>query len=66
MRLVRLYLGGYFALLAGALLILWRSGVLDEIPALWLTTAVSIAVGSGILLAAVSTSRAPIPQKTDE
>ena len=54
MRFVHLYLIGYFILLIGAGLALWRAGVLARIDNTWLAIAIIIAVGLGIVLAATS------------
>lgn len=54
MRFLRLYLIGYFVLLLGAAWALWESGVLREIPGVWIAIAAVIAVGLGIMLAVVS------------
>ena len=54
MRFLTLYLVGYFVLLLGAGLALWQSGVLRQIPTIWLAIGVLIAVGFGIMLAVVS------------
>jgi hypothetical protein len=54
MRFLRLYLIGYFVLLLGAAWALWESGVLSEIPGVWIAIAAVIAVGLGIMLAVVS------------
>jgi len=51
---MRLYLIGYFILLAGALLALWQAGILRQIPGVWLAIGLVTAVGLGILLAAAS------------
>lgn len=56
MRFMTFYLVGYFILLVGAALALWQSGILDEIPGVWIAIAAVIAVGLGIMLA-VSSSR---------
>ena len=56
MRFLSLYLVGYFVLLIGATWALWESGILSEIPPVWLGIAVVIAIGLGIMLA-VSSSR---------
>jgi hypothetical protein len=56
MRFVHVYLVIYFALIAGAAAALWRSGVLTEIPPVWLSTGAVVALGLGVLLAAVSTT----------
>jgi hypothetical protein len=56
MKFMRLYLIGYFILLAGAALALWQSGILREIPGIWLAIGILIAVGLGVLLAVSSTT----------
>ena len=53
---MRLYLIGYFILLVGAALALWRSGILRQIPGIWIAIGVVIAVGLGIVLAVSSTT----------
>jgi hypothetical protein len=58
MKLLKLYLVGYFVLLAGAGLALWQAGVLDDIPLIWLAIGVIVAVGLGIMLAVASSPRA--------
>jgi hypothetical protein len=59
MAFIRVYIIGYFVLLAGALLALWQGGVLAQIPLVWLALGLIVAVGLGILLAVTST-RPPI------
>ena len=54
MRFLKLYLVGYFLLLVGAGLALWQSGILDQIPGVWLAIGVLVAVGFGIMLAVAS------------
>ena len=54
MRFLKLYLVGYFILLIGAGWALWQSGILQEIPPIWLAIAGLIAVGLGIMLAVAS------------
>jgi hypothetical protein len=56
MKFMRLYLIGYFILLAGAVLALWQSGILRQIPGIWLAIGLIVAVGLGILLAVSSTT----------
>ena len=51
MRFLKIYLIGYFILLLGAGLALWRSGILHQIPGVWLAIAAVIAIGLGIMLA---------------
>ena len=58
MKYLKLYLVGYFVLLIGAGLALWQAGILDDIPGMWLTIGIIIAVGFGIMLAVASTPRA--------
>jgi hypothetical protein len=54
MRFLKLYLVGYFVLLLGAAWALWESGILEEIPGVWIAIAAIIAVGLGIMLAVSS------------
>jgi hypothetical protein len=54
MRFLTLYLVGYFVLLLGAAWALWESGILSEIPPVWLGIAALIAIGFGIMLAVAS------------
>ena len=58
MKFLKLYLVGYFILLIGAGLALWQSGLLDEIPGMWLAIGIVVAVGLGIMLAVASSPRA--------
>ena len=59
MRFLTLYLVGYFILLLGAVLALWQSGILSEIPGVWIAIGAVIAVGLGLMLA-VSSGRPAI------
>ena len=54
MRFLKIYLVGYFILLLGAGLALWRSGILRQIPGVWLAIGLIIAIGLGIMLAVAS------------
>lgn len=54
MRFVTIYLIGYFLLLGGAAVVLWQSGMLQRMSGPWLALAALVAVGLGLLLAAVS------------
>ena len=56
MKFMRLYLIGYFILLVGAALALWQSGILRQIPGIWIAIGIVIAVGLGVLLAVSSTT----------
>ena len=66
MKFLKLYLIGYFILLVGAGLALWQSGVLDEIPGVWLAIGIVVAVGLGIMLAVASSPRAVTTTTTRE
>jgi FtsH-binding integral membrane protein len=57
MRFVKIYLIGYFVLLAGAALALWQSGIMNQIPTIWIAIGAVIAVGFGIMLAVASSPR---------
>jgi len=54
MRFLTIYLVGYFVLLIGATWALWESGILSEIPGVWIAVAAIIAIGFGIMLAVAS------------
>ncbi|MGE0445640.1 MAG: hypothetical protein AB7P99_10465 [Vicinamibacterales bacterium] len=54
MRFLKIYLVGYFLLLTGALWALWQSGILAEIPGVWIAIGALVAVGLGIMLAVAS------------
>jgi hypothetical protein len=56
MKFMRLYLIGYFILLVGAALALWQSGILRQIPGIWLAIGLIVAVGLGVVLAVSSTT----------
>jgi len=58
MRFLKLYIVGYFVLLFGAAWALYESGILDEIPGIWIAVGATIAVGLGIMLAVASSPRA--------
>jgi hypothetical protein len=54
MRFLKIYLVGYFLLLLGAAWALWESGILRQVPGVWIAIAAVIAVGLGIMLAVAS------------
>ncbi len=54
MRFIHIYLIGYFLVVLGAALALWRAGVLTRISPSWLLVSALIVVGLGLLLAVVS------------
>jgi hypothetical protein len=51
MRFIHLYLIGYFVLVLGAGLALWKAGVLARISGTWLAIGLLIVLGLGIMLA---------------
>lgn len=54
MRFIHLFLAGYFVLIVGALLALWKSGVLAHVQGLWIAIGLIIAVGLGIMASVTS------------
>jgi hypothetical protein len=56
MKSVGVYLFGYFLLLGGVLLALWKSGVLHMMGTTWTLIGLVIALGLGIMIA-VGSSR---------
>jgi hypothetical protein len=66
MKYLKLYLIGYFVLLIGGVLALWQSGILEEIPGVWITIGAVIAVGLGIMLAVSSGPRTVTTTTTRE
>ena len=57
MKILKIYLIGYFVVVLGAGVSLWQGGLLAEIPLLWIALGALVAVGSGILLAVASMPR---------
>ncbi|HXI32214.1 MAG TPA: hypothetical protein VNG89_27430 [Vicinamibacterales bacterium] len=51
MRFIHLYLIGYFVLVVGAVLALWKAGVLARVSGTWLSIGMLIVLGLGIMLA---------------
>ena len=49
-----LYLFGYFLLLGGILLALWKFGILASIGTIWIGIGLIIAIGIGIMIAAAT------------
>ncbi len=66
MKFLKLYLVGYFVLLIGGVLALWQSGILDEIPGVWMAIGLVIAIGFGIMLAVASSPKAVTTTSTRE
>ena len=55
-----LYLFGYFLLLGGILLALWKFGILASIGTIWIAIGLIIAIGVGIMIAAATGRRGTI------
>jgi hypothetical protein len=51
MRFIHLYLIGYFVLVVGAVLAMWKAGVLARVSPAWLGIGMLIAIGLGVMLA---------------
>jgi hypothetical protein len=51
------YLIGYFALLGGAGFVLWQSGLMRELPEMWVAVAFIAAAALGLLLGVLSYPR---------
>jgi hypothetical protein len=49
-RLVRVYLSGYFLLVLGTLIALWYGDVLRHLSPVWVLASLVVAVGLGIML----------------
>jgi hypothetical protein len=54
MRFIHLFLIGYFVLVLGAVMALWKAGVLAHVSGTWVAIGTIIAVGLGIMLAVSS------------
>jgi hypothetical protein len=50
MRFIHLFLIGYFVLVVGAVMALWKAGVLAHVSGVWVAIGTIIAVGLGIML----------------
>ena len=61
MRLIHLYLIGYFVLVIGAGLALFQAGVLSRVGPLWVVLGSLFTVGLGILLA-LTAEKPPVTQ----
>jgi hypothetical protein len=54
MRFIHLYLIGYFVLVLGAAMALWKIGAFQRISPVWMLISAIVVVGLGILLAVTS------------
>lgn len=57
MKWTGLYLMGYILLLIGALLALWKTGVLASIGPFWTGVGLLIAIGLGIIMAVANSGK---------
>ena len=64
MTLIRIYLAGYVALVLGAVLALWQSGILARLSPVWVAVGLLFALGFGVLLA-VTSSRPAVPTRVE-
>ena len=65
MRFIHLYLFGYFALVIGAGLALWRAGILHQVALRWTVLTAAVAIGLGLLLF-VTSARRPAPAASEQ
>ncbi len=65
MKFLQLYLVGYLILVIGAVWALWQSGVLTQIPGVWIGIGAVIVIGLGIMLA-VSSGKPAVTTTTRE
>jgi hypothetical protein len=54
LRFIHLFLVGYFLLVLGAALALWKAGVLAHVSGTWMAIGAIIVVGLGIMVAVSS------------
>jgi hypothetical protein len=54
MRFIHLFLIGYFILVLGAAMALWKAGILAHVSGMWLLIAAIIVIGLGIMVAVFS------------
>src|SRR5690242_8459499 len=64
MRFIHLFLIGYFVLLLGFGLALWKSGVLARVDSIWIVIGTIIAIGIGIM-ASVASGRPTITEEVE-
>jgi hypothetical protein len=54
MRVIQLFLIGYFVLIIGIGLALWQTGVLGRVAPIWIVIGAIVAIGLGIMLSVLS------------
>ena len=57
MKWTAIYLVGYLLLVVGALLALWKTGVLQSIGPVWTGIGLLIAIGLGIMMAVANSGK---------
>ena len=62
MSFMRVYIVGYFVLIGGAVLALWKADILSRIPLAWIAIALIVAVGLGVMVAVTSTGPSARPE----
>jgi hypothetical protein len=62
LRFIHLFLVGYFLLVLGAAMALWKAGVLAHVSGTWMAIGAIVVVGLGIMLA-VSSARPTITRE---
>jgi hypothetical protein len=62
MRFIHFFLIGYFILLIGLALALWRSGILRQLDPMWVAIGAIIAIGLGVM-GAVTAGRPAITEE---
>jgi hypothetical protein len=64
MTLIRVYLSLYFALVLGAVLVLWQGGILAQLSPLWVVMGLLFAVILGVILA-ITSDQPPVTTHVD-
>jgi hypothetical protein len=54
MKFIHLFLIGYFVLVLGAVMALWKAGVMAHVSGIWVAIGTIVVVGIGIMLAVSS------------
>jgi hypothetical protein len=54
MKFIHLFLVGYFVLVVGVAMALWKTGILSRVSPIWIAIGVIVAVGVGIMMAVSS------------
>jgi len=65
MRFIHLFLVGYFVLVLGVGLALWRAGVFHRVAPIWIGIGALMVIGVGIMLS-VSSGKPTITEETEK